>query len=198
MAKQAELDEQLLLRTILHALRHDPWKYGLHLDDEGWALAEDLLLALRFARFRWDSLEWADVEAAIGATSTDRFQVEDGRIRATYGHSVDLTKAPPSAFPPEILFHGTGMDALATIRQCGLQPIGRQFVHLTVDTSYALQVSASRAEGVLLIVLAAQASAQGLTFRKASSHVWLTDSVPPAFIRCQNIITPQGIGFDHD
>ncbi len=198
MAKQAEPDEQQVLRIILHALRHDPEKYGLSLDDEGWATTEDLLFALRFVRFRWDSLEWSHVEAAIGAASGDRFQVKDGRIRATYGHSVGLKKVPLSAFPPEILFHGTGTDALPMIHQCGLQPIGRQFVHLTAEPSYALQVSESRAEGVILIVMAAQAAAQGLTFRKASSHVWLTDAVPPAFVRLQNTFTPQGVGLDHE
>jgi putative RNA 2'-phosphotransferase len=125
MAKQRERDEQHLHRTILHALRHDPWKYGLQLDEEGWALAEDLLLALRFARYRWDSLEWAEVEAAIGAASTDRFQMKDGRIRATYGHSVTLATIPPPGSPPKNLFHGTGMDALRQIGRLGLANVHR-------------------------------------------------------------------------
>jgi putative RNA 2'-phosphotransferase len=185
MAKQRELDEQHLLRTILHALRHDPWKYGLQLDDEGWALVEDLLLALRYARFRWDSLKWAEVEAAIGATSTDRFQIVDGRIRASYGHSVTLAMVPPPGFPPNNLFHGTGMDALPQISRFGLQPIGRRFVHLTADANYAEQIATTKAGGLVLLIQAEQAHAQGVCFRRANHHVWLAESVPPAFIEVQ-------------
>ena len=167
-ANAPELGRDKLLRTFLHALRHDPWKYGLELDDEGWALVEDVLLAVRFSHYRWDSLEWHDVEAMIGIRGTDRLQIQDGRIRATYGHSVPLTMLPPAVIPPEILFHGTAMETFPEISRHGLQPIHRQFVHLTEDASYAGQISALRTDGIVLIVKAARAAAQGVTFRKAN------------------------------
>jgi len=185
------LDVAKLQRTILHALRHDPWKYGLDLDDRGWTAIEHLLMALRVVHFRWDSLAWGDVEAAIREHS-DRIQVENGRIRASYGHSVSLSSPPALAVPPNELFHGTGIETLEVILRHGLQPIGRQFVHLTSDEAYAIHVSANRCNGVVLTVKASQAHAQGIGFRKASDHVWLTLNIPPVFLNFPPREAPRG------
>ena len=195
--KEAELDNQRLQRTILHALRHDPWKYGLDLDDEGWAPVEGLMSALRVVCFHWTSLHWRDVERALG-TGADRFQVQDGRIRASYGHSISLTRPPAPTAPPESLFHGTGTEVLPEVFRHGLQPGGRQFVHLTSDAAYALQVSTMKSYGIVLVVKASQAHAHGICFRKANHHVWLAKSVPAKFIEVTNIKAPAGIDPNHD
>jgi putative RNA 2'-phosphotransferase len=108
--------------------------------------------------------------------------VDDGRIRATYGHSIELGKPPPVASPPPLLFHGTTEEVLPTIRREGLKPMGRRFVHLTSDREYALQVANAKQSHTVVIVRAAAANIAGRVFRCASSRVWLTERIEPVFL----------------
>ena len=171
------MSDERIFRTIIHALRHDPWKYGLELDGEGSVAFADLVTGLRFDRYDWALLETTDVERVVRDFGASRFDFRDGRIRATYGHSVDLGKLPSVEMPPDVLFHGTTDEALPLILRDGLKPMGRRFVHLTSDRDYAVRVANAKVGQVVLVVLAAEASASGHVFRRANEHVWLTVQV---------------------
>lgn len=171
------MNDERLFRTIIHALRHDPWKYGLELDDGGFVLFQDLVIGLRFDRYDWALLEVADVERVIHDRGEARFERRDGRIRASYGHSIELGKLPPIETPPELLFHGTAEAAVPLILTDGLKPMGRRFVHLTSDCDYAQRVANAKSGSVILVVAAAEAHAGGLIFRRANEHVWLAPAV---------------------
>ena len=176
-------DEERLIRTISHALRHDPWKYGLEIDIEGWTSLNDLVLALRFDRYDWAMLEPAIVERIVRGNDPGRFEICDARVRAVYGHSIDLAKMPPIECPPELLFHGTAQEALAGIFANGLLPMGRRFVHLTAKQDYAIQIAEVRNPGSVLLIDARTAYDRGHVFRRANQHVWLTEIVEPCFLR---------------
>ena len=113
-------DRAKLVSTLAFALRHHPAQFGLCLDEEGWTSLGDLVVAIRFDRYDWALLDEALVKVAI--EGIDRFEIRGGRIRATYGHSIELGKLPPIVAPPPVLFHGTTEEALATIRHQGLKP----------------------------------------------------------------------------
>lgn len=174
------IDPEKLVSTLAFALRHDPARFGLELDDEGWTNLEELVIAIRFDRYDWALVDEAVLRTAI--EGTDRFEICDGRIRATYGHSIELGKLPPVAVPPQVLFHGTTDDALPTICQEGLKPIGRRFVHLTSDREYALRVAKAKQGQTVFLVNAANAYASGHVFRRANDHVWLTDHIEASFL----------------
>lgn len=174
------IDSDRLVSTLAFALRHDPARFGLDLDDEGWTNLEDLVIAIRFDRYDWALVDEEAIRTAIGGM--DRFQIRDARIRATYGHSIELGKLPPVAVPPQVLFHGTTNEALPAIRREGLRPIGRRFVHLTSDHEYALQVANAKQGQAVVLVRAAEAHATGQIFRRANDHVWLTDQVEASFL----------------
>jgi len=174
------IDQGKLVSTIAFALRHDPARFGLDLDDEGWTNLEELVIALRFDRYDWALVDEAALRTVI--EGMDRFHIRDGRIRATYGHSIELGKLPPVAVPPQVLFHGTTNDALSVIRREGLKPIGRRFVHLTSDREYALRVANAKQGQAVVLVRAADAHASGQVFRRANEHVWLTDQVESFFL----------------
>ncbi len=176
------MSEEKLFRTIIHALRHDPWKYGLELDAEGYVAFDDLVTGLRFDRYAWALLESAEVERVVRTFGEGRFDFPDGRIRATYGHSFELGSLPAQEEPPKLLFHGTTDEALPLIHQQGLNPLGRQFVHLTSDRDYAVRVAAAKGGSAILVIDAAQASAAGASFRRANEHVWLVEKVEPVFL----------------
>ena len=89
--------------------------------------------------------------------------------------------------PPDILYHGTAKRFLDSILQNGLQPMNRQYVHVSVDTETATQVGKRRDnQPVILKIDIKLASLSGIAFYIGNEKVWLTDSVPPQFISVLN------------
>jgi putative RNA 2'-phosphotransferase len=172
-----------LSRAVSHALRHEPWLYELELDDEGWTDVDALLRALAAESKKWTGVSPEDLAAMMKAAQKQRFEMAGGRIRALYGHSVPGKLRRAAAAPPAQLFHGTAPGVVAKIRESGLLPMARQYVHLSVDEETALAVGRRKsAEPVLLVVAAKQAWDAGVAFYAGNDKVWLADSVPPAFI----------------
>jgi putative RNA 2'-phosphotransferase len=168
---------------VSHALRHEPWLYELELDDEGWASVQDVLSALGVERPEWSALTEADLARMIAASSRRRHEISGGRIRALYGHSLPgrLRKTP--AVPPDLLYHGTAPASVPKIKLSGLLPMGRQYVHLSVDAATAAEIGRRKAaQPAILRVLAANAHANGLRFYEGNEKVWLADRVPAEFI----------------
>lgn len=73
-----------LSKFLLLILRHQPERFGLALDEEGWASLAEVLQILRgLPNFRWASR--ADVLRIVEQGSGDekrRFEVAEERIRA--------------------------------------------------------------------------------------------------------------------
>jgi len=180
-----------LSKFLALILRHQPERFALKLDDEGWASLSEVMEILKgLPNFRWATR--ADVMAVVeGGAGNDkrRFQVEENRIRACYGHSL---AHPTDVFyplryepviPPAVLYHGTSPTALEAIRREGLRPMERQYVHLSTDPETAVQVGARHDERpVVLTVRAGDAHAAGVVFYQADEAVYLAKHVPPAFV----------------
>jgi putative RNA 2'-phosphotransferase len=81
-----------------------------------------------------------------------------------------------------VLYHGTVARFLPAIRAEGLKPGNRVHVHLSADEATAAMVGARRGHPVILAIDAARMHAAGHEFFRAANGVWLTASVPPAFI----------------
>ena len=95
-----------LSQAVSHALRHEPWLYELELDEEGWADIGALLTALRQESPAWSDLTEPDLADMIRASSKQRHELVNGRIRALYGHSLPGKLHRTPAKPPAQLFHG--------------------------------------------------------------------------------------------
>ncbi len=169
-------------RRMSLVLRHRPESAGLTLDANGWVPVADLLAALRLSR--------ADLDLIVENNDKSRFVIArraDGTewIRASQGHSrrvrVDLDL--PAAEPPDVLFHGTPAENLASILRDGLRPRSRNHVHLSADVPTALVVGRRRsADVVVLEVRAAAMAAAGQVFHRSENGVWLTADVPPEWL----------------
>lgn len=171
-----------LSRVVSHALRHEPWVYELELDGQGWVTLVSLVQALRVER-GWGSLTVADVEAMVAGSSKQRHEIRDGRIRALYGHSVPGRVERTAAGPPRWLFHGTSPSAAEVIGVDGLRPMGRQFVHLSVDRDTARAVGSRKSDLPVILRVDARAAAEaGVAFYAGNKMVWLADFVPPKFV----------------
>ena len=105
------------------------------------------------------------------------------RVRARQGHSVAVELALPPTPPPALLYHGTVERFLAAILREGLQRMARHHVHLSPDVETAVRVGARRGRAVVLEIDAAAMSGAGHVFFVTSNGVWLTEAVPPAFLR---------------
>lgn len=174
-----------LSKFLALILRHQPERFALALDEAGWASLPEVMEILRgLPNFRWATR--ADVMRLVEEGSGDgkrRFEVEGNRIRARYGHSIDRRIQYEPCVPPRHLYHGTARQALEAIRRQGLQPMGRQYVHLSPDPETAAQVGARHAgEPVVLAVRAAEAHAAGVPFYPAGEGVYLTPHVPSEYL----------------
>ena len=171
-----------LSKTVSHALRHEPWVYELELDEAGWVPVDELLRALHDLR-RWRHVARDDVERMVAASDKRRYEIDGDRIRARYGHSVPGRIVMVAAPPPEVLFHGTSPRAWESIRERGLVPMGRQYVHLSADVGTAGQVGRRKSdEPVILRVRAGDASRHGVHFWRGNDMTWLADAVPPEYL----------------
>ncbi len=172
-----------LSRAMSHALRHEPWLYEIELDEEGWASVEVLVTALRQANPAWTELSRATLAEVIASSDKQRHEMVGERIRALYGHSVAGKLAQQAAVPPPELFHGTSPKAAVVIESEGLKPMGRQYVHLSVDEATAEAVGRRKsASPTILKINAAAAHAGGIVFYAGNEKVWLADAVPARFI----------------
>lgn len=161
-------------------LRHQPEKIGLTLDESGWVEIDALVAAAAAHGFRFTR---AELEHVVAVNDKQRFAVEDGRIRASQGHSVDVDLNLPAATPPAYLFHGTVGHNIAAIRAEGLRPVNRHAVHLSPDRETATRVGARRGRPVVLSVDTGAMHRDGHVFQVSANGVWLTTAVPPAYLR---------------
>lgn len=176
------MDHERLSRTLAHALRHEPWVYELEVDEEGWAPLPQLLEALR-RRPRWADLEREDLREMQRRTDKRRYEIRDDRIRALYGHSLPGKLEKEATRPPARLWHGTSPAAVGSILEEGLRPVGRQYVHLSVDRATAREVGRRKAEDPpILEVRSGPAHEAGVTFYRGNEKVWLADRVPPRWL----------------
>ncbi|AGB36228.1 RNA 2'-phosphotransferase [Natronococcus occultus] len=164
------------------ALRHFPEDAGLELDERGWASLEALVDAVERT---YDWAGSAHVAAVIATDPKGRFERTDGdRVRAAYGHSVDVDLEPTDAPVPNELYHGTAPENLASIRESGLRPMSRQHVHLSESPGAARRVGSRHAsDPVVLVVDAAGLLADGHRITKRGRETYTTDRVPPAYLK---------------
>ena len=128
-----------LSKEISYALRHAPWEYELEMDEEGWVPVEQLLDALHKEE-KWRNISENDLVIMIQKSEKKRHEIFSGKIKAHYGHSIPMKIAKEEKVPPEVLYHGTARRFLNSIREKGLLPKGRQYVHLSQDVETAHSV----------------------------------------------------------
>ena len=177
------MDYIKLSKEISYALRHAPWEYELELDEEGYVPIQQLLDSINDGNKYDRTITVSDLEHIINSSDKKRHEIKDNRIRALYGHSVPMHIYKEPVMPPRVLYHGTTHKALASIMENGLKPMGRQYVHLSLDTDTAVQVGKRRdSNPVILIIDAEKAFADGVLFYKGNDKVILADYIPPAYI----------------
>lgn len=160
-------------------LRHGPQKYGLNTDRYGFA---DFDKVFRILIERFPGIETMDVNDLVESDSNRRFEIKDGRIRARYGHSIEIEPLEECQKVPDVLFHGTSPKSLDSIVKLGLKPGRRKFVHLSLSVEEAMRVGRRKdIKPLILKIDSKKAKIDGLKFWK-EEHIYLTEDVPPQYI----------------
>jgi putative RNA 2'-phosphotransferase len=169
-------------RFLALVLRHKPESIGITLDSAGFVEVAVLAQAIA-AQPGWSSVT-ADAIRAATHKDAKRYELSGDRVRARYGHTILIATPGKEVVPPEWLYHGTEPAALDALRQQGLQPQGRQFVHLSVTRQDALTIGQRHSpDAVVVTVQARGAHDAGILFYLASPTVYLVREVPPIFLR---------------
>ncbi|MFF8609966.1 RNA 2'-phosphotransferase [Streptomyces sp. NPDC015346] len=167
-------------KYLARHLRHQPERIGLVLDPNGWTEIDALLRAAAEHGF---PITRDELDHAVATNDKKRFAIEGTRIRASQGHTVEVDLDLPVAEPPAYLYHGTVAAHLDAIRTEGLRPMSRHHVHLSPDRETATRVGARRGRPVVLAVDAGAMHRAGHVFHVSANGVWLTEAVPPEFLR---------------
>ena len=120
-------------KFISMILRHRPEVIGITLDEHGWADVGDLISGIRNADHPDFCL--SDLEEIVETNNKQRysFSADKALIRANQGHSIPVDVELEKRTPPDILWHGTGEKYVASIKERGLLPKTRLYVHLSSD-----------------------------------------------------------------
>lgn len=178
------MTEKTIVQTskfLSFVLRHKPDAIGLELDGSGWA---DVLQLIDRAASDGRNLSEELIRVVVETNDKQRFEMsEDGRrIRASQGHSIEIDLGLEPRIPPDILFHGTATRFLDSILASGLEPRGRQHVHLSADEATAIAVGQRHGKPVVLQIDAASMTVDGHRFYLSKNLVWLADSVPADYL----------------
>ncbi|WP_046866831.1 RNA 2'-phosphotransferase [Microvirga massiliensis] len=169
-------------KFLSYILRHAPQSIGLQLDPSGWANVDELLAKAAAAGH---ALDRPILETIVATNTKKRFalSVDRQRIRAVQGHSIPIDLGLAPSEPPQALFHGTATRFLEPIWREGLTPRSRRQVHLSADPVTAMAVGRRHGTPVVLVIDTARMRKAGHLFYRADNGVWLTDHVPPEFLR---------------
>ena len=175
------MDEQKvkISKFLSFILRHQPQEYKLSLDKHGFA---DFKTVVNLLKERFPQVEEDQIRNLIEEDLQQRFQLKDDKIRARYGHSIDVEPFEVCAQVPNTLFHGTSSENAQMILKEGLGPARRKFVHLSMTTEDAIRVGRRKSDDpVLLAIDAKRAQSEWITFWR-EGKVFLAEAVPVQYI----------------
>jgi putative RNA 2'-phosphotransferase len=153
------------------------------MDDEGFVPIDDLLDLIDE---RQPSLDWVEpehLEELAKNQGRQRFEVREDSIRATYGHSFQRPIRYPNVEPPEELYVAVPPAKMAEVRAKGLHPVGRQYVHLSVDRNEAEEIGRHHDDSPSVITVRARdAHASGVVFHRPTDGIFLVSHLAPEFM----------------
>jgi RNA:NAD 2''-phosphotransferase len=130
----SEEEVDLLGRVITGILRHKPEKYHLEISDRGYVNIDEMVQEIRFYYRRFHFVGPSHIFAIVLTDQKGRYQLSDNKryLRATYGHSidVDLTDLPTDGIS-EILYYPTNKEEFEILRENGILPSDRRWIHLS-------------------------------------------------------------------
>lgn len=112
-------------------LRHKPETINIKLNEHGWVPINEFIEKInKYGHF---NINIDILNKIVSENDKQRFKIQDGKIRASQGHSIHINLELENKEPPEILYHGTAIRFLNSIRESGLEHMSREYVHLSLS-----------------------------------------------------------------
>lgn len=166
-------------RFLSYLLRHQPREYPLSFDRRGFVAWDDLVYMVQE---RFPDVTEEEIRQVVEEPHKQRFELSEGKVRATYGHSFQVDLGVEAVEPPSELYLGAARDLAKSALQHGLQPRDRRYVHLSASLDEARAVGERRDPAPAIIVVdAAAAHADGIRFYR-SGPLYLAASVPAKYL----------------
>ena len=175
----AGLPSERISRFLTYLLRHRPREYPLVFDERGFVEWGDIV---KIVQERFYDVTEEQIRAVVTDSEKKRFGLQEGKVRATYGHSFAVDLSDEAVEPPFELYYGTARDLAESMLRSGLKPRDRQYVHLSVSAEEAESVARRHDRAPAIIVVDAQgAHGDGVRFYK-SGPLFLAENVPAKFL----------------
>ncbi|HKZ99240.1 MAG TPA: RNA 2'-phosphotransferase [Thermoplasmata archaeon] len=174
---------EMLGRTMAGVLRHFPERYGLEMDGHGWVDLRDFITAVQIRNKRFRFLRSHHIVGLVETDPKGRYQFLDGKIRATYGHSLDVDLDLPTENVPDVLFYPTTQEEAHLLFEAGLRPADRKMVHLSATFEAAMEAGRVRSQAPIILEIDAKAArAAGIVIAKAGKTVYVSKEVPGEYL----------------
>lgn len=169
-------------------LRHKPEVIGISLDEHGWGNVGDIIEGIRK---QYPQMSMKLLEEIVATDSKGRYSFNRDKtcIRANQGHSIHVDVELKEAIPPDVLYHGTAVKYVLGIKDKGLIPKSRLYVHLSKDVDTAIKVGERHGDPVIFEVDTKQMIKDGYKFYLSENGVWLTKEVPVQYLMMKALET---------
>lgn len=179
---QLLLDEtktEQLGRLVAGGLRHFPGDLGLEMDSRGWVDLIKLGDVVR-SRHRWAGKEM--VVALVMSDPKERYEISGDRVRARYGHSVDVELDHPTNTLSK-LYYGASEEEADRILEIGLKAASQRYVHLSTTPEKAWHVATFRTGNPRVIQADATAAQhEDVVMMTVNEDIVISDTIPAKFL----------------
>ncbi|VVB88255.1 putative RNA 2'-phosphotransferase [uncultured archaeon] len=167
-------------RFVSGALRHFPDDLGLAMNQHGWVDVDVLCDAMK-TRYKWANKE--KLFSIIESDEKGRYEIQGRKIRARYGHSVNVDLDYPENTLPE-LYYGASREEVDILLEKGIRPMKQRYVHLSTSVEKALEVAGIHTDDpVLILINAEEAQKNGVNMLSATESIVLSEVIPPQYLR---------------
>ena len=178
-------------RLVAGGLRHFPDDLGLEMNSRGWVELAKLGEVVA-GRYRWASKEL--LIALVESDPKQRYEINNGKIRARYGHSVDVELDHPENRLP-FLYYGASEEEADRIIEIGLKSASQRYVHLSTTAEKAWHVATFRTGNPRVIQAdAALAREAGVKMMTVNDDIVISETIPARFLcilPSQRILKPE-------
>lgn len=176
------MNKEKISKFMSFALRHDPDKAGIEVNSKGWTNISELVQAIK-NEYNLPPKEVSKndimevVEDGKQENKKNRYEIHNNKVRAKYGHSIDVKIENRAENPPKLLYHGTPKSNIESIRENGLKPMNRNEVHLADNKEDARKVGKRHSEKI--VILQVKSNSLDNVLHKRNESIYTIIEVPP-------------------
>lgn len=174
-----ETREEKLGRFVSGTLRHFPDSVGVEMDTHGW-VDLNALCDILINRYRW--LRKEHLYALVESDEKGRYEIDISRIRARYGHSVNVDLDYEKCDLPYV-YYGASPEEVDMLLENGITPVRQCYVHLSTSFEKANEVASVHTDRpIILQVDARSAKENGISLMVVNEYIVLAEIIPPQYL----------------